>query len=64
MLVLSRKRGERLRLELPDGRAVWVEVVLIDGNRVKIGIAAPPDVKVWHAELVEAKTPGGAVPSG
>jgi len=46
MLVLSRKRGEELRI----GDYV-VTVVRIENNQVRLGITAPRDVKVLRAEL-------------
>ena len=42
MLVLSRKTGEKLLI----GNNITVTVTAIDGNRVKIGIEAPPEVQV------------------
>ena len=47
MLVLSRKVGEQIIL---DNRIV-VRVVAIVGNRIRLGIEAPPDVKIRREEL-------------
>lgn len=47
MLVLNRKPGESFVLD-GDLRVV---VLKLQGNRVTVGIAAPPDVEVWRAEL-------------
>jgi carbon storage regulator len=47
MLVLSRKVGERIILN----NRIIVRVVAITGNRVRLGIEAPPDVKVRRKEL-------------
>ena len=47
MLVLSRKIGEKLHL----GNDITVSVVAINGNRVGIGIKAPPRVPVARMEL-------------
>jgi carbon storage regulator len=52
MLVLSRKRGERIVI---PGCSVTITVVAVEGNRVRLGIAAPPDVAVVREELVAAK---------
>lgn len=47
MLVLSRKKHESI--EIAGG--VTVSVVGIVGDRVKLGIAAPRDVRVLRSEL-------------
>ena len=56
MLVLSRKESERIRL----GNNIIVTVVRVSGDRVRIGIEAPPDVIVLRDELQPRK----AVASG
>jgi carbon storage regulator len=48
MLVLSRKLGERI--VIPDCDMV-VTVVAIDGQTVRLGIAAPPETAVYREEL-------------
>jgi carbon storage regulator len=48
MLVLSRKTGERILL--PDYQLA-ITVVAVEGNRVRLGIAAPLDVAVYREEL-------------
>ncbi len=47
MLVLSRKAGEKLRI----GDDITVTVAKIAGNRVRIGIDAPENVRIVRAEL-------------
>ncbi|HUE69762.1 MAG TPA: carbon storage regulator [Pirellulaceae bacterium] len=47
MLVLSRKATERIRL----GDNIVVTVVRVSGDRVRLGIEAPPDVLVLRDEL-------------
>lgn len=47
MLVLSRKVGEQV---LIDGNIV-VTINRIDGNRVSLGIQAPPEVRIVREEL-------------
>ena len=47
MLVLSRKQNERIRV----GDSVVVTVVRASGDKVRIGIEAPPDVRVLRDEL-------------
>jgi carbon storage regulator CsrA len=50
MLVLSRKLTERIQI----GDNVFITVVGIHGNRVRIGIDAPRDLRVLRSELLAA----------
>lgn len=50
MLALTRKVRERIVLKTSDGDVV-IEVVKINGNRVKIGIEAPKSVAILRSEL-------------
>ena len=47
MLVLSRKESERIRL----GDDIVVTIVRISGDKVRVGIEAPPEVLVLRDEL-------------
>ena len=47
MLVLSRKEGERIRL----GDSIVLTVIRVTGDKVRVGIEAPPDVLVLREEL-------------
>jgi carbon storage regulator len=47
MLVLSRRESERIRL----GKSIVVTVVRVSGDKVRLGIEAPPDVLVLREEL-------------
>lgn len=47
MLVLSRKERERIRV----GESIVVTIVRVSGDKVRIGIEAPPDVIVLRDEL-------------
>jgi len=49
MLILSRKLNESIVI---DGR-ITVKVVRVDGDVVKLGIAAPADVPVHREEVYE-----------
>jgi carbon storage regulator len=49
MLILSRKAGESIVI---DGRII-VKVVRVDGDQVKLGIAAPSTVPVHRQEVYE-----------
>lgn len=50
MLVLSRKKGESIRI----GDEIEVKVLSVDGDQIKIGIVAPKTVKVHRSEIFEA----------
>jgi carbon storage regulator len=47
MLVLSRKRDEGVVI----GGDIKLTVVEVSGDRVRIGIDAPPDVRITRSEL-------------
>lgn len=47
MLVLSRKPGEKVII----GNGITVTVVEVHGNRVRIGIDAPGNVRILREEL-------------
>lgn len=49
MLVLSRKQNEKIRI----GSDIVINIVSVSENQVKIGIEAPPDVKILREELYE-----------
>jgi carbon storage regulator len=53
MLVLSRRESERIRL----GESIVITVVRVAGDRVRLGIEAPPDMLVLRGEL--ETRPGG-----
>ncbi len=53
MLVLSRRPGEKI---LFPNIGVTVEVVRVNGNAVRIGIHAPPSLKILRQELGEQAT--------
>jgi carbon storage regulator len=47
MLVLTRKLGENIRI----GDSVKITVLEVRAGQVKLGIDAPPDVKVHREEI-------------
>jgi carbon storage regulator len=49
MLVLTRKVGERVLIA--DG--ITVQVLQVNGQKVRLGIEAPPEVSVWGEELTQ-----------
>ena len=56
MLVLSRKRDEKILLKLNENEEIELTVVRIDANKVRLGIQASDSVTILRKELVE-KTP-------
>ena len=53
MLVLTRKLGEKIYI----GHNIVLTVVDIDRYKVRIGVSAPRDMKVWREELYVAPPP-------
>lgn len=53
MLVLSRKRDSSIHI----GADVRVTILGISGNQVKVGVEAPPAIRVWRAELLSEDRP-------
>jgi len=60
MLVIRRKEGQAIRI----GDSIRIEVLESSPNRVKLGITAPPDVRVVREEvlLAEAQNRQSAAP--
>ncbi len=56
MLVLSRKLNERIVV----GGSVVVTVVRISGDKVRLGIDAPDDVRVIRDEVVDPEGAAGS----
>jgi carbon storage regulator len=52
MLVLRRKVGESIVL----AGVIHISVLAVEGERVKIGISAPPDVSIVREELLRTAT--------
>lgn len=50
MLILSRRRGERLRI----GHDIEVVITDLGRGQVKLGILAPPGVRVLREEVYQA----------
>jgi carbon storage regulator len=48
MLVLNRKRGEKVVI----GHSITLTVVEVRGNRVRLAIDAPEEMRILRAELV------------
>lgn len=59
MLVLRRKAGEAIVLN----GVITIYVLAVEGERVKLGISAPPEVVIVRSELLDSPAPGGG-PAG
>lgn len=47
MLVLSRKKGERIHL----GESIVLTILTLKGNQVRLGVEAPEDVVILREEV-------------
>lgn len=52
MLVLSRRIGEKIVIELP-GKMVEIVVLRIEPGKVRLGFAGARDISIVRAELLE-----------
>ena len=50
MLVLRRKPGESVLI----GDGIEVQILGVEGDTVKLGFSAPPDIQILRKELVES----------
>ncbi|NLO89732.1 MAG: carbon storage regulator CsrA [Clostridia bacterium] len=50
MLVLTRKKDETIVI----GSDIFVTVVDVDGDKVKLGINAPKDISIYRKEVFDA----------
>lgn len=57
MLVLSRKRDEKILLQLNEEESVELTVVRIDNNKVRLGFNASKDVTILRSELLDRDNP-------
>jgi carbon storage regulator CsrA len=53
MLVIARKRSERILITTPDGYEIVVMICQVKGGLVKVGLDACKEVKILRAELVD-----------
>ena len=52
MLILTRRVGETLNIDLGDGKApISVTVLSVKGNQVRIGVTAPKEIPVHRQEI-------------
>jgi carbon storage regulator len=57
MLVLTRKPGE----EIVISGGIRLTIVAVNGNKVRIGVVAPPAVLVDRAEVAERRQQEGSI---
>ena len=50
MLALTRKVGERIVI----GNNIYVTIVAIKGDNIRLSIDAPPEIKIYRGELYDA----------
>lgn len=60
MLILSRKESERIYL----GDDVVLTIVRIQGDKVRIGVEAPSDVRILRRELEVTSLESDRLPQG
>ena len=53
MLILTRRPGESIIIELPSGQQIQVAVLGVKGNQVRIGTEAPDDITIMREELLQ-----------
>ena len=58
MLVLSRRRDEAIVMRSRAGIEIRLLVVDVRGNKVRLGIEAPPEIEIVREEV---RKPGAAV---
>lgn len=59
MLVLSRKRGEKILINPGQPDEIVLSVVEIRSDKVRLGIVAPPSVRIDREELLERRNAEG-----
>ncbi len=53
MLILTRRPGETIIIELPTGQQIQVVVLGVKGNQVRIGTEAPKEIAVHREEIAQ-----------
>jgi len=53
MLILTRRPGETLIIELPNGKQIDVTVLEVKGNQGRLGTDAADEIAIVRKELLE-----------
>lgn len=53
MLILTRRVGEKLIIDLGNGTPISVTVLGVKGNQVRIGVDAPKHIPVHREEIYQ-----------
>lgn len=51
MLVLTRKVGDKIVIEVPGREPILIMLARIDGNQARIGVEAPRDYRILREEV-------------
>lgn len=60
MLVLARKKGQRILAFRKGGDRIEIQVMEITGGRVRLGITAPSEVTILREEVEPREPQAGA----
>ncbi len=55
MLMLTRRLGEDIVIECPDGTRITIRLADVRQSLVRFGIEAPMEYRIYRAELLERK---------
>ena len=58
MLILTRKVGEMIRI----GDAITLRVLEVRGSQVRLGVEAPPEIRIFREEVYRALQDPSAPP--
>jgi carbon storage regulator len=58
VLILTRRVGETIIIELPTGEQIDVTVLGVKGNQVRIGTQAPDNIPIMREELLASTERG------
>lgn len=58
MLVLTRKRQEKIIVTLEDGRTITLQLVDVRHRAARIGIVAPRSIAIMREEIMDSDEEG------
>lgn len=53
MLLLGRRPGESIQI----GPDIKVSVIIVDGRYVRLGVSAPPELKIYRTDNLSGREP-------